>query len=188
MLILMVGAAFSLSAQDASFYKKYADKGDKEAMCNLAECYVNGTGGVQKDMSQASYWLTKAAKKNYAPAQVLLAYCYISGAGVLKDYKQAWELAQKAVKQGDPRAHYLIANMYKDGLYVPQSWTKWQQFVRSAANLGDNRAQADLGVAYLFGVQEANITQDINSAIQWLRKAADQDDAKGNFYLGVCYE
>lgn len=62
MLMLMVGIAFSLSAQDASFYKKYADKGDKEAMYNLAECYINGTGGVQQDMSQASYWLTKSAK------------------------------------------------------------------------------------------------------------------------------
>lgn len=49
MLMLMVGIAFSLSAQDASFYKKYADKGDKEAMYNLAFCYINGNGGVQQD-------------------------------------------------------------------------------------------------------------------------------------------
>ena len=118
MLMLMVGIAFSLSAQDASFYKRYADKGDKEAMYNLAECYINGTGGVQQDMSQASYWLTKSAKKNYAPAQVKLAYCYIYGAGVLKDYKQAWDLAQKAIKQQNSAAYYLIAQMCKDGMYV----------------------------------------------------------------------
>lgn len=188
MLMLMVGIAFSFSAQDASFYKKYADKGDKEAMYNLADCYINGTGGAPQDMNQATYWLTKSAKKNYAPAQVKLAYCYIYGAGVLKDYKQAWDLAQKAMKQGEPTAHYLIATMYKDGIYVPQSWSKWQQYIRSAANLGNDDAQADLGVAYLYGVQEAGIQQDINSSIPWLRKAAEQGDAKGNFYLGVCYE
>ena len=157
MLMLMMGIAFSLSAQDASFYKKYADKGDKEAMYNLAECYINGTGGVQQDMSQASYWLTKAAKKNYAPAQVKLAYCYIYGAGVLKDYKQAWELAQKAMKQEDPEAHYLVASMYKDGVFVPKSMTRWEQYVRSAAKLGCSDAQTDLGIAYLYGHKNTGI-------------------------------
>lgn len=63
MMMLMVGIALSLSAQDASFYKKYADKGDKEAMYNLAECYLNGAGGVQQDYNSAAEWLTKAAKR-----------------------------------------------------------------------------------------------------------------------------
>ena len=45
MLMLMVGIAFRLSAQDVSFYQKYAEKGDKEAMFNLANCYINGNGG-----------------------------------------------------------------------------------------------------------------------------------------------
>lgn len=188
MLMLMMCIALNLSAQDASFYKKYADKGDKEAMYNLAECYINGTGNVKQDMSQASYWLTKSAKKNYAPAQVKLAYCYIYGAGVLKDYKQAWELAQKAVKQGYPEGHYLTATMYKDGIYVPQNWTRWLQYIRSAANLGSSDAQADLGIAYLYGLQEAGVSQDVSSAIPWLKKATEQNDDKGAFYLGVCYE
>lgn len=69
LLMLLVGITMSLSAQDAAFYKKYADKGDKEAMVNLANCYINGTGGVQQDYNTAAEWLTKAAKKNYAPAQ-----------------------------------------------------------------------------------------------------------------------
>ncbi|MBD5371925.1 MAG: sel1 repeat family protein [Bacteroides sp.] len=118
LVLLIAGSAFSLAAQDASFYKKYAEKGDKEAMYNLAECYLNGSGGVTEDMNQVTFWLTKAAKKNYAPAQVKLAYCYLFGTGVLKDYKQAWELVQKAVKQDNADALYLTASMYKDGLYV----------------------------------------------------------------------
>ncbi len=188
MLMLMVGISFYLSAQDAAFYKKYAEKGDKEAMYNLADCYIHGTGGVQEDMNQAAYWLTKSAKKKYAPAQVKLAYCYILGAGVLKDYKQAWDLAQKALKQEEPTANLLIAKMYKDGIYVPQSWIKWAEHIKTAANFGNKDAQADLGIAYLFGVKDANIADDANSAVFWLRKAADQGDAKGNYYLGVCYE
>ena len=187
-LILTMGFSLTISAQDASFYKKYADKGDKAAMYKLAECYLNGTGGVQQEMNQASYWLTKAAKKNYAPAQVKLAYCYIYGAGVLKDNKLAWELAQKAVKQKDAEGHYLTAKMYKEGIYVPQNWTCWFTSLSNAASLGSSDAQADLGITYLYGNQEANIAQDLNLAIYWLKKSVDQDNAKGNYFYGVCYE
>ncbi len=188
MMMLMMGITFGLSAQDAFFYNKYADNCDNEAMYNLAICYINGIGGAPEDMNQAAHWLTKSAKKNYAPAQVKLAYCYIFGTGVLKDYKQAWELAQKALKQNDPSAHYLVALMYKNGTYVPQNRSRWLQYLKSAANLGNSDAQADLGVAYLYGLPEANIQQDINASIPWLRKAAEQGDEKGNYYLGVCYE
>lgn len=187
-LILTFGFSLTISSQDASFYKKYADKGDEAAMYKLAECYLNGTGGVQQEMNQASYWLTKAAKKNYAPAQVKLAYCYIYGAGVLKDNKLAWELAQKAVKQKDAEGHYLTAKMYKEGIYVPQNWTCWFTSLSNAARLGSSDAQADLGITYLYGNQEANIAQDLNMAIYWLKKSVEQNNANGNFFYGVCYE
>lgn len=49
-------------AQDVSFYRRYAEKGDVEAMYNLAMCYLRGSG-VQEDYSQAVSWLTKAVKK-----------------------------------------------------------------------------------------------------------------------------
>lgn len=188
LLLLMMSISFTTYAQDASFYQKYAEKGDKEAMYNLADCYINGTGGVDVDMSQATYWLTKATKKNYAPAQVKLAYCYIYGAGVLKDYKVEWELTQKAVKQKSPEGYYLAGNMYKNGTYVQQNWVSWFQNISEAANLGLSDAQADLGVAYLYGEEKANVAQDANVAVQWLRKAAEQGNEKGNYYLGICYE
>ena len=103
-LLLSMVISISVNAQNASFYQKYAEKGDKEAMYNLAQCYINGNGGVSQDYNQATMWLTKAAKKNYAPAQHSLALCYLYGAGVLKDYAQGWALNQKAVKQGYPPA------------------------------------------------------------------------------------
>ena len=188
MLMLMVGIAFSLSAQDASFYRKYADKGDKEAMYNLADCYLKGTGGVQQDFYTAVEWLTKAAKKNYAPAQVALAYCYISGSGVLKDYKRAWDLAEKASKQANGEGHYLVASMYKMGIHVQKDLSQWQKYLKSAAYAGCAEAQAEMGVAYLNGVPEANITQDSKLAISLLSQASQQGNTTGNFYLGICYE
>ena len=160
MLMLMVGIAFRLSAQDASFYKRYAEKGDKEAMYNLANCYINGNGGVQQDYNQATYWLTKAAKKKYAPAQVSLAYCYLYGAGVLKDYKKAWELAQKAASQNNAGANYLISQMYKDGIFVNQSNALYLRYLEFASDLGDDDAQVELAALCMNGSENPKVQQD----------------------------
>lgn len=184
MLMLMVGIAFSLSAQDASFYKKYADKGDKEAMYNLADCYINGTGGVSQDMNQATYWLTKSAKKNYAPAQVKLAYCYIYGAGVLKDYKQAWELAQKAAKQNNAGAYYLLSQMYKDGMFVKKSDSGYLQYLKKSSDLGDDDAQVELGRFYLYGSEQPYVAQNAREGLNLYYKAAEQNNGEALLQIG----
>lgn len=184
MLVLMVSTAFCLSAQDASFYKRYAEKGDKEAMYHLAYCYLNGNGGVQQDYNEATVWLTKSAKKNFAPAQVALAYCYLYGTGVMKDYKQAWELTQKAVKQGNPGAHYLTAQMYKDGIYVPKNDNSYLSFLRSAANLGEDDAQAELGRLYLYGSEKPYVAQNTREGLNLYYKAAEQNNGEALLQLG----
>lgn len=184
MLMLMVGIAFSLAAQDASFYKKYADKGDKEAMYNLADCYINGTGGVSQDYNSAAEWLTKAAKKNYAPAQVKLAYCYIYGAGVLKDYKQAWDLAQKAAKQNNAGANYLISQMCKEGMFVKQSDAGYLQYLTKAAELGDDDAQAELARLYLYGNEKPYVAQNMRKGLDLYYKAAEQNNGEALLQIG----
>lgn len=184
MLMLMVGIAFRLSAQDVSFYQKYAEKGDKEAMYNLANCYINGNGGVQQDFNQATYWLTKAAKKKYAPAQVSLAYCYLYGAGVLKDYKKAWELAQKAASQNDASANYLISQMYKNGFFVNQSNALYLRYLEFASDLGDDDAQFELAVLCMNGSENPKVQQDIQKALNLYLAAAKQNNGEALLQVG----
>ena len=52
-----------------------------------------------------------------------------------------------------------------------------------AAN-GDARAQSMLGLVYYRG---RGVPQDLNEAVEWFRRAADQRDAAAQFYLGVMY-
>jgi TPR repeat protein len=188
MFAVLLCAIVNASAQDASFFRKYADKGDVEAMYNLANCYINGTGGVNQDYSLATMWLTKAAKKKYAPAQVSLAYHYIYGIGVLKDYKQAYELASKAMKQNKASAYYLMGLMYKDGLYVSKSVVTYWQMLNAAADRGDASGQSDLGYYYLYGLSDNNISPDVNKALVYLQKADVQGDAQAKRLLGICYQ
>ena len=185
---LMMCLAFNSFAQDASFLQKYAEKGDKEAMFNLAQCYIDGTGGVNQDYNQATMWLAKAAKKNYAPAQYKLGLCYMYGAGVLTDYSQAWQLIQKAVKQNYPAAVYTTACCYRDGTYVSQDNQQWFTWLKNAAQLGDDDALADLGYVYLYGFEKLSIQQDFDKALSLLRKGSELNNSKANFYLGICYQ
>jgi len=66
---------------------------------NLAISYYGGEG-VEKDLTQAIEWLTKAADQGYGEALFLLGQCYAEGEGVEKDTAKAKELYQKAVAEG----------------------------------------------------------------------------------------
>jgi len=52
------------------------------------------------------------------------------------------------------------------------------------ATKGDARAQFDLGCAYFMG---NGVTMNLDEAIKWFRKAADQGFAGGQFFLGLMY-
>lgn len=186
--MLAVGVAFSLSAQDASFYRRYADRGDREAMYNLARCYFAGVGGVQEDSSAGTYWLTKSVKKNYAPAQSYLAYCYMAGVGVMKDYKQAYRLAIKASNQNDAWAKYLLATMYQYGMYVQKSNWSYMRYLRSSAGAGFAMAQTELGKLYLHGNTNLGVSISPRLAVDYFKKAAEQNDGEALLQLGLCYK
>lgn len=185
--VLMAVAALTatVAAQDVDFYRKYADKGDTEAMYNLAICYFSGQG-VTQNYDEATMWLTKAAKKNYAPAQSKLALCYITGTGVLKDYKKAWELVQKAMKKDNAEAYYIAANMYAEGMHVEKDPFKWLENTVRAAELGDADAFLDLGKAYFQGDPDVGIAEDNAEALKYFVEAAGKDNAEAQYYVGLC--
>ena len=186
-LLLMMVVTISANAQDASFYQKYAEKGDKEAMYNLAQCYINGNGGVAQDYNLATTWLTKAVKKNYAPAQKDLGLCYLYGVGVLKDYQQAWTLLNKAHKQKNASATYYISQMYKSGIHVSADKAMYLKFLKEAAGNGDDDAMLELGLLYLHGSEDYNIDQNATLGVESIQAAAKQNNAEAILELGFAY-
>lgn len=57
--------------------------------------------------------------------------------------------------------------------------------VRAKAEEGDRELQRELGTALYYGALGA--TTDKVEAVNWYRKAADQNDAKAQYCLGYCY-
>ncbi len=80
-------------ASSLSFWQPAADGGDPEAQSYLGEIYEKRQG---PDYELAALWYRKAAKQDYARAQVNLAHLYEQGLGVAKDLDAAREWYGKA--------------------------------------------------------------------------------------------
>ena len=86
--LLAVSSVYAVTPAEVAAYRKAAEQGDAQAQFNLGLCYANGDG-VQKDLTQAVFWLRKAADQGDAEAQFNLGVCYANGYGVQKDLTQA---------------------------------------------------------------------------------------------------
>jgi uncharacterized protein len=72
----------------------------------------------------------------------------------------------------------------------PANTPRALQELRDAAERGDADAQDDLGLLYRFGAayyQRSGIEQNLEEAVKWFRRAADQGLDRGQFNLALCY-
>ena len=141
-ILIAIISSFALHAQDASMYLKYANRGDKDAMYNLAGCYWSGNGGVAQDYQSAFNWYEKAAKKNHQPAQHMTALCYLYGIGTVQDWRKAWDYADKAIKKGFGPSYWIKAQVYKEG-YMSNITNGYLTNLTNAANSGYAKAMSD---------------------------------------------
>lgn len=95
---------------------KEAAKTNSQAMYLLGAMYEAGKG-VEKDMTTAIDYLTKAADAGFGPAECALADIYYEGRVVDQDYEKAFALYHKAYQQGEltENAAKRLSNCYKEG-------------------------------------------------------------------------
>ena len=171
-------------------YRRAAEMGDLEAMCNLGICYEYGKGGLTKDEAKAVQWYQKAAEAGYARAMCNLGVCYEYGQGGLtKDEAKAVEWYQKAVEAGNARAMNNLGTCYYNGQGgLTKDEAKAVEWYKKAAEAGDATAMWDLGCAYRWG--QGGLTRDEAKAVEWYRKAAEAGyaNARAMCNLGYAYE
>ena len=128
--------------------------------------------------------LVKRAEAGDAKAQIGLAQCYGSGAGVAKDEKEAAQWLTKAAEQGDAVAQRNLGACYAQGRGATQDYKEAVKWLTKAAEQGDAVAQFMLGVCYAGGY---GVAQDHKEAVKWYTKSADQGDARAQYNLGAYY-
>ncbi|MEI3004629.1 MAG: tetratricopeptide repeat protein [Victivallales bacterium] len=79
-------------------YRKAAEAGDANAMCNLGTMYLTGRG-TSVNQENAVKWLKRAAEQNDANAMLKLAGLYQNGEGVTQNHKEALKWIRKAVRR-----------------------------------------------------------------------------------------
>ncbi len=81
----------------------------------LAERYLNGSHGTDRDSSEAAKWLWKAVAKKNMAATLLLSDLYVRGDGVLRSCDQARLLLEAAAQKGSAPAAARLRSLPDSG-------------------------------------------------------------------------
>lgn len=101
--------------------------------------------------------------------------------------KKNWSVAAQHLlplaQEGDDGALLLFGKMYADGLGVPQDMKKaFDLFLRSAKK---GNAEAMVSVAAFYGGDAQGVETNRKAALEWFRKAAEQNQSVAQFALGM---
>ncbi len=80
-------------------YKRAAERGHDWAQCNLAICYLDGTGTKQND-ALGIIWMRRAARQGDAKAQYNLGEAYLFGDAIRANRRHAEAWLKKAAALG----------------------------------------------------------------------------------------
>ncbi|MGU3814514.1 tetratricopeptide repeat protein [Vibrio diabolicus] len=98
-----------------------------------------------------------------------------------KKYETAYQEWLTLAEKGDAQAQYSIGWMYSKGLGVEKSIKKALDWYVKSANQGFIDAQYSAGRAYLYYLQQ------YGEAFKYFKLAAENDENKSQFYLGLMY-
>lgn len=107
---------------------------------------------------------------------------YFGRDGVKKDLESAYKEFLIASEMGMPEAHFNLGDMYRLGEYVEVNTKKAEALFLLAAEGYITQAMHALGVFYDKGAE--NVSVDLNKAIYWYTKAAEEGDSESMAALG----
>ena len=138
-------AAFEVGKyQEAlDLWEPAAEKGNVDALVNMAQLYRLGLG-VEQDDAKAFELYEKAAQQGSDDAQVNVAFQMLMGKGVDQNREGAAGWFAKAADQGNALAQYNLGLMYEKGIGVGRNRDFAIELYQVAASKGQRRAQARL--------------------------------------------
>lgn len=178
--------------EQAMILSKMEDEGARQRASEFIEELVkmDNAGAVRekalrlvKDPGEAVALLRKAAGLDDAPAMTSLGDCYANGTGVKRDAAAAAEWYRKAADKEDAAGQLAYANCLRSGTGVERNEAEASKWLGEAVGRNHAPAQVTMGQWLLTG-KDAKAPE----AVGWFRKAAEQEDAEGQFELGRCYE
>lgn len=176
--------------------KKLVGAGYNDAMFYLAECYGEGSLGLQVDPKEAFNLYQAAAKQNHAAAAYRTAVCCEigpeEGGGTRKDLQKAFQWYKRASALGD------VAAMYKMGIILLRGLLGQEKsigeavgYLKRAAEKADKEnphALHELGLLYESPKNPTLLVRDEAEAFRLFNQAAKLGYKFSQFKLGQAYE
>lgn len=130
--------------------------------------------------------LMKEAKKDNPVAYEMLGESYLFGTGVERDMNKAVEYLKKAIAGKNKSAKITGLLLMGSFVYIPKGeYNKAYKSYTEASKLGSVSALEHIGEMYERGLIDG--TKNIEKAMEFYRKAADQGNAFAYFRLGGIY-
>ncbi len=150
-----------------ALYQQAIEKGSVEALTALGYVYLGGETGAS-DPARATGYFRQAAQRDSPAAQTALGFMSIAE----HRYAESRQWFERAAAVQHPEAFTGLGRLYEDGLGVTASRARAIDNYTKGAALGDVQSQLRLAALNLeLPLTEANT----ESALRWLRLAADQD-------------
>ena len=156
-----------------------AEGGDRLAMAQLAQAYLNGNDEVEQDAAKAAYWYWKETELQDSEGAFNLGLLYAKGLGVKRDFERAAAWMAQAVSWGNPDG----AGPAKQYYALAESQKK--------AEAGDAKAMAELAAGFMAlgeTLDQAGAGEDYKLCLRWAQKAVDAGCADGYWPLALAYE
>jgi TPR repeat protein len=113
-MMYMKGDGLPVDYGKAVEYFSEADRqGNLQAYYQIAQIYLKGGEGVERDVDLAVSFLKDAAAKNRPESCYTLGKMYLEGRDIEKDERFAMWLFESAVQKGHSKAAYELAKLYR---------------------------------------------------------------------------
>lgn len=179
-------AAFTRGDYQTAFdiWLDLAKGGDADAQFNVAALYDNGWG-VERDLEKAVLWYERAAARNIAPAELVLAHMLRRGEIGTPDSEQALRYLRSAAHRGSAHAQFELGVAYDRGVGVTQNYATAEIWYEKAAAQGLTEAIFNLATLFDEGL---SAPKDHATALTWYRQAARAGNPLAENNIGNLHE
>ena len=171
-------------AEILRFYQERAEAGDASSQKELADFYMYGMMGLEKNPPRAATWYIKAAEQGFADAQCALGNAYLYADGVMINATKARGWFEKCLAQGNPEAYYGLGRIYWNGEGVPVKHEHAFELFSKGVEHNDVLSMWALGQMYFDGNY---VDQDYRRAREYWYRATDKRGLLSAYALGLTY-
>ena len=145
----------------------------------VANCFKNGIG-TSKDLSKATFYFEKAAKKGVVDSQKELAMILLNS----KQNAEALKWFKLAASQNDLTSEFYYGKLLFDGNGVPADKQEGMIYLLRSAENGFPMGQYEVAKAYYEG---NGAVKNVEQGAEWLIKAANNGVSKAQYELAMNY-